>query len=844
MRSKAVVLLTILAVFSFSQVQATIISVPGDQPNIQAGIDASSNGDTVLVSPNTYYEHINFSAKNVVLTSLFLTSGDTSYISTTIVDGNSSGTVITFNSGEDSTARVVGFTIQNGYVSKGGGISCLSNSSPTIEHNIFTMNTATIDGGGIYCISGSSPIIRENRFQSNNADWGGAIYCNLCSPVIQNNIILANTATNRGGGIGCLNASSPLIESNLFVSNSAGDGGGGIYCYLNSHPTIRNNTSDSNDGDGILCHSSSSPIIVNNIFSNSVSGYGISCAENSNPQITYSDIWNNTDGDYNGCTPGTGCISEDPQFCDPESGDYQLYSDSPCIGAGEGGSDIGAFGLGCAWVDVTASVDMTSPANTQVPVVFYVHNIGDTTWTFLLEATDTLGWNFFPTSDEMTLNPSQVDSITLTVSIPDATTGTINLIILTATILPDTIRGDTDSLTVTVSPRTIYVPSEQPTIQAGIDASGPGDTVLVAPNTYCEHPNFNGKAILLKSERGADSTIISKLAGGVSMVSFVSGEDTNSVLDGFTITGAYLESGQGAGIRCQNSSPKIINNRIFNNSCPLGAGIDCDNFSSPIITNNVIEQNPATLGGGGIRCNNNSSPMIRENIIVGNSAAESGAGVWCVDNCSPAIIGNLIADNLAQSGFGGGICLLNYSVADIRDNTIDKNSATNGGGIYIDNTSSATIVNTIITNTPSGKGIRYDGPSPITLYYSNVWNNLDENYYGCLPGEGCISEDPIFCNPANGDYQLWIDSPCLGTGDGGSDMGAFGMGCSLVGDCNGDGEVGPGDVVFLINYLFRSGLSPVPMPAGDCNSDGTVGPGDVVYLINYLFRDGPPPDCP
>jgi hypothetical protein len=63
----------------------------------------------------------------------------------------------------------------------------------------------------------------------------------------------------------------------------------------------------------------------------------------------------------------------------------------------------------------------------------------------------------------------------------------------------------------------------------------------------------------------------------------------------------------------------------------------------------------------------------------------------------------------------------------------------------------------------------------------------------------------------------------------------------LCGDANGDGEIGPGDVVFLLNYLYRFGSPPCPQVAGDANSDGVVGPGDVVYLINYLFKDGPPP---
>jgi photosystem II stability/assembly factor-like uncharacterized protein len=63
----------------------------------------------------------------------------------------------------------------------------------------------------------------------------------------------------------------------------------------------------------------------------------------------------------------------------------------------------------------------------------------------------------------------------------------------------------------------------------------------------------------------------------------------------------------------------------------------------------------------------------------------------------------------------------------------------------------------------------------------------------------------------------------------------------LLGDANGNGLIEPGDVVHLINYLFRAGPQPDPPQAGDANHDGELEPGDVVYLINYLFRNGPPP---
>ncbi len=61
------------------------------------------------------------------------------------------------------------------------------------------------------------------------------------------------------------------------------------------------------------------------------------------------------------------------------------------------------------------------------------------------------------------------------------------------------------------------------------------------------------------------------------------------------------------------------------------------------------------------------------------------------------------------------------------------------------------------------------------------------------------------------------------------------------GDANGDWVVDVGDVVYTINYLYRSGSDPYMLQAGDVNCDGIVAVGDVVFLINYLFRNGPPP---
>jgi non-lysosomal glucosylceramidase len=61
------------------------------------------------------------------------------------------------------------------------------------------------------------------------------------------------------------------------------------------------------------------------------------------------------------------------------------------------------------------------------------------------------------------------------------------------------------------------------------------------------------------------------------------------------------------------------------------------------------------------------------------------------------------------------------------------------------------------------------------------------------------------------------------------------------GDANGDGAVNGGDVVYLLNYLFRGGDPPDPLEAGDCNCNGVVSGEDIIYLLNYLYRNGPPP---
>jgi hypothetical protein len=65
----------------------------------------------------------------------------------------------------------------------------------------------------------------------------------------------------------------------------------------------------------------------------------------------------------------------------------------------------------------------------------------------------------------------------------------------------------------------------------------------------------------------------------------------------------------------------------------------------------------------------------------------------------------------------------------------------------------------------------------------------------------------------------------------------------LRGDINGDAVVNVGDMVYLLNYLYKNGLPPYPLPVADVNCDGAENVGDVIFLINYLFKGGMLPHC-
>ena len=139
-----------------------------------------------------------------------------------------------------------------------------------------------------------------------------------------------------------------------------------------------------------------------------------------------------------------------------------------------------------------------------------------------------------------------------------------------------------------------------------------------------------------------------------------------------------------------------------------------------------------------------------------------------------------------------------------------------------------------------------DELSTVSFDFSNIG-------MGEWPGEGNLSVDPLFLDPAGLDYTLAAGSLCIGTGREGSDMGAFsfeGGGPDpedtvfLRADANLDGEVDVSDAIATLDYLFRGGPGPDCLDVMDANDDGQPDVSDAVFLLRYLFSAGSPPPAP
>jgi parallel beta-helix repeat protein len=348
----------------------TVRRVPQDYSTIQAAIDAAANGDTVLVSPGTYVERINYQGKEITVES---TDGPAS----TIIDGSRGGTVVTISANPGQTPVLRGFTVRNGYgdVFAGGVIayggpalvegnrvvdnfSCFGGgmeanfSSATFRNNFVSGNRPNCSGGpgggGILIGGAGSARILNNTITGNlaSSDGGGIALFAAGTPTITGNVISNNTAGGgNGGGISFGNASDALVANNVITGNSAFSGGG-IYWLVpfgQRGPNVVNNTVSDNTaviGSAVFADGFDvNARLQNNILLGGGTDAVMACGSFNDlnpPVMVYNDVLNTGSGTaYGGtCSDQTGSngnISADPLLL---SAEYHLQPGSPAIDAG------------------------------------------------------------------------------------------------------------------------------------------------------------------------------------------------------------------------------------------------------------------------------------------------------------------------------------------------------------------------------------------------------------------------------------------------------------------------------------------------------------------------------